>query len=633
MVMLGQSHSDASAYGVQEPLGTRRKRLDPREEAEHKIAAMRAIMIYADSRKPKPISLAKACAAYSQLAELTKEHFDGILAAPHNEQAHEKLAQAFEVSEQTLLATGPIAYRTMKTWRRKFKRHKLAGLIRLPGNRAGTALMDSDTDLFGLVMAELREHHLLSAAQLHATMRQKFPEKQIPSTGRFRLWLTKWKRTHPQDWERLKNPRRLVSRFMPAFGNKDDEVTRPGQIVEIDISPCDLLCLDGRHYLIVAIDVHTRRWVAMIARNPSADAVLACLRKFCRTICVPEMVRSDNGSEFKSHRFRNACANLEIDIDFVAPFSGWLKPYVERVIGTIQHKFFPMLPGAIGANVAERSAIEATQDFAKRLGQTRNERFEVKLSAFETQDRLDSFNLKQMDCPHDGLGGQTPNDATRAAVATGWQARRIGDRELDVLCMDGGVRTVGKKGIKFDRLEFWHDDLVPFLGLQVRILLGDDFGEIHVFAGDNRFVCTAINPERKGVDRREMAISARSAWRAYQRNARKRDRALKAKFTPAKVLDAMTASREVGAPPLTPIELHDVAMLDGAADAIAAGKKNRATAGPRVQTASDSERRWAEYKRIRDTPPEARCDDEAQFLRVFESTAAFKVRVKSEAAA
>ena len=90
----------------------------------------------------------------------------------------------------------------------------------------------------------------------------------------------------------------------------------------------------------------------------------------------------------------------------------------------------------------------------------------VKFSAFETQDRLDSFNLKQMDCPHNGLGGQTPNDATRAAVATGWQARRIGDRELDVLCMDGGVRTVGKKGIKFDRLEFWHDDLVPFLGLR-----------------------------------------------------------------------------------------------------------------------------------------------------------------------
>ena len=76
----------------------------------------------------------------------------------------------------------------------------------------------------------------------------------------------------------------------------------------------------------------------------------------------------------------------------------------------------------------------------------------------------------------------------------------------------------------------------------------------------------------------------------------------------------MTASREVGAPPLTPIELHDVAMLDGAADAIAAGKKNRATAGPRVQTASDSERRWAEYKRIGDTPPEARCDDEQQFF-------------------
>jgi putative transposase len=581
-------------------------RLAPREEAEHRAAAVRAIRLYA---RTAGVALEQAVEAYSR----------GFV----------------EISEATRRTIPRLSYRTFKRWSAKFKKDKLTGLMRAPGNRAGSGLMDANNgELANFVIAMLAHRHLLSAKTIWTAMCEQFADsgKRLPKCGVFRRWLRRWKLNHPEHWERLRNPDRHRARFMPSLGNKADEVTRPGQIVESDISPCDRFCTDGRHYLIVTIDVYTRRWVAVIARNPSADAVLACLRKFCREICVPETVRVDNGQEFKSHRFRNACANLEIAIDYVAPFSGWLKPFVERQIGTIQHGFFPTLDGFIGANVAERTAIEAQRKFAERLGETRNERFDVQLTGFEVQQRLDIWNLQQSDLPHDGLG-KSPNEALRAAIGTGWRARRIGDRELDVLLAGAGFRRVGKKGIRFDGLDFWGpgNELIPFIGSQVRISLGDDFGELHVFTLDYKFVCTAVNPERAGIDRREMAISAGAAWRCYQRDARKRDRALKDKFTPARVLNKMTASRHAGAPPLTPVELHDVPMLRAAADAIAAGNDAR-PAHLSVQTASSSDRRFKRYLSLKEKSVETLTPDEKVELRLYESTPAFRARVTMGAA-
>jgi len=388
------------------------------------------------------------------------------------------------------------------------------------------------------------------------------------------------------------------------------------------------LCSDGRYYLTAGIDVYTRKIVAVVSKTASAAATLLCLRKMILTLGVPQTLRHDQGSEYKAAHFQAALAHCEIASEMVPPFSGEAKPFIERAIGTIMHSFAPLLPGFIGASVAERQAIESRKSFAARLGEDRNESFNVSLSANELQQRLDNWIAEEYsNNPHAGLGGKTPNQTWSEAVAAGWMAHRLPDRALDVLLADAGIRRIGKKGIRVDRADFWADELVEHPGEQVRVALTDDMGAIVLFNSENEFLAIAINPERAGVSRRDMTIAAGAAWRASQRAKRKNDRALKAKFTPGRVLDAMTASRDTGAAPLTPVELHDVPMLHAAADAIAAGKTARTASGPVVQTASQSDRRWNEYLRIKGKPG-AWSEDEALFMRMYETSPAFEARAK-----
>ncbi len=308
----------------------------------------------------------------------------------------------------------------------------------------------------------------------------------------------------------------------------------------------------------------------------------------------------------------------------MAPFSGWLKPFVERLIGSIQHGFFPLLDGYIGANVAERSAIEARREFAKRLGETRNERFDVRLSAFEVQQQIDAWAAEQMNKVHGGLG-ESSNDRFRAAVARGWIAPRVPDGELDVLLADAGIRVVGKKGLRYENCCFWSNDLIDHLGRPVRIFESDDMGELIVFSPAGEFISVAYNPERAGLDRREVAISAGALWRQHQREARKAERGLKAHFRPERIAAAIVENRSAGAP-LTAVELADLPLLEAATEAVAARKSGRRP-GPPVQTASSSDARFKEYLNLKKKPVGELTDDEKMSIRLYESSAAGRVRL------
>jgi putative transposase len=576
-----------------------RARLDPREKAEHRAAALRAIQLCAMA---PGISLDAAREAYN--------------------------GRGLEVSAETFSAVPFIAARTFNRWRAKFKSKKLPGLMPPAGNRAGSGVMDSDAELADFVIAMLRQNHLLSSKLIWKAMQNTYADgdKRLPSCGAFRRWLKRWKLTHREHFARISNPDSHKGRFLRSLGCKADEVCRPMQIVEIDGSPIDILCSDGRYYLTAAIDICTRRAVAVVTKTASAAAAKLCLRKMLLTMSVMETLRHDQGSEYKAASFQGSLHHCGITSDPVPAFSGNKKPFVERFLGTVMHSFAPLLPGYIGSSVAERKAIESRKSFAARLGEDQNERFRVSLTAHELQQRLDTWiaDVYSNDA-HAGLNGRTPNQAWREAVAAGWKAHQLPERELDVLLADAGVRRVGKKGVRIERADFWANELVPYAGDTVRVALTDDMGAIVLFNGEDEFIAVAQNPERAGISRREMAISASAAWRAYQRAERKTDRALKSKFNPAGVLDAMTASRGAGAAPLTPVELHDVPMLRAAADAIAAGDDSRPSRLA-VQSASASDRRFKEYSNLKKQPLEKLSDSEQMQIRIYESSAAFRAR-------
>src|SRR5208282_3267726 len=112
--------------------------------------------------------------------------------------------------------------------------------------------------------------------------------------------------------------------------------------------------------------------------------------------------------------------------------------------------------------------------------------------------------------------------------------------------------------------------------------------------------------------------------RTFFRAARKRDRALKAKFTPEKVLDAMTANHGAGGAPLTPVELADVVMLSAASDAVAGGNGVPRRLGPPIQTATAADARWRQYLRLKELPVESLSDDDRVRIRLFEASASYR---------
>jgi len=536
-----------------------------------------------------------------------------------------------EISESTLKLIPSISVSWIYRFRSKQKRAGLSGLTSGYGNRAGSGSIDMQPELRDFILGLLGNNSLLSAATLWKAADAHFAELpvSVPSRGNLRRWLGRWKRANRETLERRRDPDRHKNRFLPAIGRMSDAVTHPLERVEIDGSPMDLYCLDGRYHLTLAVEVFSRRAVGIVQKTASADAAMLCLRKLILKFGVPATVRHDRGQEFLSAHFQSALDSCEIASDPTPPFSGEKKPHVERLNGTIMHAFAPMLPGFIGANVAERRAIESRKSFARRLGEDRNTRFEVRLMAADLQARLDEWlDRLYANERHAGLDGATPNEIWAAAVASGWTARRLPERALDVLLAPGGARRVGKKGIVVRKVDFWDDSLIPYLGATLRVSFCEEMGKLFVFAPDGEFLCVTRNAELSGISRRDMAVSARSTFRRYQKTQRAHDRRLKARFTPERALREMIARADSGTP-LTPIMLHEVSRLDSALAAVAASDapaSGDSVPPVRVTTIRRSEAAFSEYVRLRDLPPENLSSEEREALGVYEAGAGFRAR-------
>ncbi|WP_208987010.1 DDE-type integrase/transposase/recombinase [Stappia sp. TSB10P1A] len=284
-------------------------------------------------------------------------------------------------------------------------------------------------------------------------------------------------------------------------------VREPNQLWQIDASPVDALCTDGRHSMYACIDIATRRMVITLTKTPRASAVGLLIRKALLAWGVPKTVKTDNGSDFKARATVQLFDDLDIEVDVSAAYSPTEKAHVERVIKTFQHTFAVQLPGYVGHDVAKRKAIEERKAFSQRLGTDDAELFEVALSAAEVQAHVDEWlEVYYHARPHGGfkgaLKGLTPAQAAATSTAP---IARVDERALDVLLMplagrDGRRRMTGQ-GIRIDHLYYLSGRILPGTDVIVR-LDPIDMGKVYVFsAADGRFLDTAICPELRDINR------------------------------------------------------------------------------------------------------------------------------------
>jgi hypothetical protein len=237
------------------------------------------------------------------------------------------------------------------------------------------------------------------------------------------------------------------------------------------------------------------------------------MRKAIMAWGLPDAVKTDNGSDFVARATVRLFAKLQIEAIRSAAFSPWQKGVVERAIRTFQSDCATMLPGFVGHSVAHRKRIEGRKAFAQRLGQTENEAFNVTMTGEELQLIVDRWaNEIYAQREHGGIGRMTPF----ARAASSQRPIRTVDAEaLATLLMQApdrdGLRVVSKQGVRIGEFHYLCPNVLP--GEQVFVRLDPmDAGTIWLFdPEDDRLIGKAINGERTGIDRAQLAAETRAA--------------------------------------------------------------------------------------------------------------------------
>lgn len=399
-------------------------------------------------------------------------------------------------------------------------------------HRRGSGLIDSQPELRDYVIGMLVEHPHAKSSTLHKAIRAEFAATgvSVPSERRLCDWVSKWKDENKQVFMAVTNPDAWKNKYMDAQGSASEHVIALNQLWEFDSTPADLMLTDGRYSILGVIDVYSRRVRFVVMPTSDSKGVAKVIRRAILDWGVPEGVKTDNGADYKSKWIKHVFTALGIHQEFCPPFQGWKKPHIERVFRTFSHDVAEFLPGFIGHNVAERSAIEARKTFSDRLFK-KDQLIEVKMSSAELQTFCDGWLEHEYHTRrHDSIK-TTPNQMAASYIGS---IRTISnERALDVLLSElAGTRTVTKTGIKLNGSTYIHAQLAAHTGDQVNAFYDDsDIGRIYVYDIDGNYICTAEDPSITGVSRTEVAVAAKEIQREQVQEEKRRLKAAAKRVT------------------------------------------------------------------------------------------------------
>lgn len=416
-----------------------------------------------------------------------------------------------------------LSSRTVQRWKSAADEGEVERLaVDRGAGRRGQGVLDAafDGEIKHFAVAVYSFNELYSARQIHETVRQEFSARlataglRLPGLRAFEIRFAAWKQEYAAGLLRMMDPDGFRSK-MRTSGSYAHMAPHLNALWQIDASPVDALCVDGRHSIYVCIDIWSRRLVPFVSKTPRSEAVQLLMRKAILAWGVPDAVKTDNGSDFVARATVRLFAKLQIETIRSVAFSPWQKGVVERAIRTFQADCATMLPGFVGHSVAHRKKIEGRKAFSQRLGQTENDAFNVSLTGEELQQLVDRWADEiYAQREHGGIGKMTPF----ARAASSRQPVRTVDADaLATLLMQApdaeGIRTVTKHGVRVDGFHYLAPNLLPGERVFVRLDPADK-GTVWLFeeSGD-RLVARGTNAELAGVD----PVALQAETRATQR--------------------------------------------------------------------------------------------------------------------
>ena len=465
--------------------------------------------------------------------------------------AAEYQAGAISVSPETRTAIPRCRRSTLYEWCRARREGGWSALMPRHAECGKTATIDADAELKGMLASFILEFHPHDSAPMaRRWLIARCGEDRVPCLSAVKRWMARWRKVNARALSAVTDPDGHRSRYQVAYGDASAGVVALNQLWELDSTPADVLCTDGRHALIGAVDVFSRRPKVHVAPVSRASEIAGgLLRRAILDWGAPQVVRTDEGKDYVSKHVRRALGDMQIEHEILPPYSPEKKPFVERFFGTLTRGLLAYLPGFAGHNVADRQRIRDRRSFAERRGEDTAETYRVDLTAADLQSRIDAWiETVYEHTPHDGLGGRTPFEA-----AAGQPVHRIDDeRALDLLLAPppsgSPYRTPGKHGLRVDGGTYIAPELAAWIGYAVEVRIDPtDLGVVYAFAGDvipphvtaepGQFIGRAEDPARLGIDRAEVAARAKAHGRAADRAGREHARALKREFDPLAAME------------------------------------------------------------------------------------------------
>lgn len=420
------------------------------------------------------------------------------------------------VSDNILAIIGEkISYSTLNRIAGNYYKYGLAGLAFGYHNpKRGSTTLSGDQQNF--VLAAMCKNPVTSTKNIRKLLQGRFG-MVVPSSNIIHRYRNRWTTENADLWLYYSNPDAWKSKKMFAFGSASENVKSLNQLWEADSTPADVMLVDGRHSIIGMIDVYSRRLRFVVSKTSRATSVISVIRHSLIEWGVPDIIKTDNGKDYVSNHVVRVIDGLGIDQQLCRPFQGQEKPHIERAFKTFLHGLVELMPNYIGHNVTERKAIEARRSFSDRVMNKDSKPVEIGMSSIELQKFCNEWtNFVYQYDEHGGLGGKRPIDMVR-----NWQepVSRIHDmRALDMLLMpapkDGGIRTIGKEGVRVDNKCYGSAEFAGLVGEKVFVLLDPaDLGTIYVYLqnqyGERSFLCPAIDPVWVGIDTARFAVSSK----------------------------------------------------------------------------------------------------------------------------
>lgn len=403
-----------------------------------------------------------------------------------------------------------ISYISLSRWEKAYNTKGIMALVANYGQNKGSGIIDSTPELKEYCLALIQTYpHIKGeriADMLEAEFNGKYP---TPAASTCRAWLAAWKTENQELYMSMFDPSAWQNKRMVAFGDMSISIIRINQLWEFDSTPADVMLVDGRYSIVGVIDVFTRRVKLVLKPTSNAEAIALLIRNAILDWGLPEVARTDNGSDYLSHHITTVWNSLDIENDITNPYSGWEKPFIERFFRTFSHGIVELMQGYIGHNVTDRERITKRLTFAQQLIERREKgadkiALDVQLTAAQFEEKMNQWvEHHYHHTEHKGIKC-SPFEKYSQHQQT---IRRLeDDRLLDVLLSPvpgNGYRVISKSnGISVENGSYIHAELGAYIGERVFCRWNpNDVGKIYVFhALHGHFICEAVNPEIAGQE-------------------------------------------------------------------------------------------------------------------------------------